>query len=72
MGDRVGKCVSMISRALVLDISLNMLQMSNDTTHLVGGFTCMSSIGLDMNSSISMLTVWYTKDAPPFTPMAKL
>ena len=38
-----GKCVFIMSRALSLGISLNMLCMSKDTRHLVGGLVSVSS-----------------------------
>ena len=60
----------MTCRACCLEISLNMLLISKEIAHLVGGLLSICEGVLEMYLSISHEMVWYMKLVPPFTPIA--
>ena len=54
---RCGKCVLIMFIALLLEISLNMLQRSSDIAHLEGGLCSNICMSLLIYLSISILMV---------------
>ena len=69
---RYGKWVFMMYNARSLDIPLNMLRMSKEMMHLVGGLDTISSGYRVIYLSTSAHMVWYMKLDLPLTSVAQL
>ena len=67
---RYGKWVFMMSSVLYHEILLNMLRISNEIRHLVGGLADMSSSCRVVYFSTSTLVVWYIQLDPSLTSIS--